>query len=83
MLKLPSYRSQSIDLFCKCKTAKILAFNDLNGVNIMKATRAVGFMKPLIGLIFFSIENLLILLLSCYVKYQIKIIMRKKKKTAT
>ena len=49
----------------------------------MKATRAVDFMKPLIGLIFFSIENLLILLLSCYVKYQIKIIMRKKKKTAT
>ena len=57
-----------------------MAFNDLNGVNIMKATRSVDFMKPLIGLIFFSIENHLILLLSCYVKYQIKIIMRKKKK---
>ena len=64
----------------KCKTAKILAFNDLIGVNIMKATRAVDFMKPLIGLILLSIEDHLILLLSCYVKYQIKIIMRKKKK---
>ena len=46
----------------------------------MKATRAVDFMKPLIGLILLSIEDHLILLLSCYVKYQIKIIMRKKKK---
>ena len=61
----------------------MLAFNDLKGVNIMKATMAVDFMKPLIGLVFFSIENHLILLLSCYVKYQIKIIMTKKNKKNT
>ena len=38
----------------------------LSGVNIMKVTRAVGFMKPCLGLIFFVIDNRLSFLLSKY-----------------
>ena len=45
-----------------------LAFNELNGVNIMKGTRAVDLIKLLVDLIFNLINNKLILLISCYVK---------------
>lgn len=63
-------------------------------LNIMEVTRAVGFMKPRVGLIFFAIDIHLILLMSIYIIMsrfisstlsillgnQIKIIMTKKTK---
>ena len=36
-------------------------------LNIMEVTRAVGFMKPCVGLIFFVVDSHLILVISIYI----------------